>query len=66
MVQSALVNHITCTLLEENNLDIDSLEALYQKVMVDGFTNQDIDSLGETKAIKDMEKAIATFSTNLS
>ena len=55
LVRSALVYHITCTLLEENKLEIDSLEASYLKA-----TNQDLDSLGQMEAIKNIEKATAT------
>ena len=63
LVQSALVNHITCTLLEENKLVIDGLESWYQQAIDEGFTNEDLISLSETQAIKDMEKSIAVFAT---
>ena len=63
LVQSALVNHISYTLIEENKLVVDDLESSYRKPMEKGITNDDLLNLSETKAFRSMEKSIATFST---
>ena len=63
LVQSALVNHISYTLIEENKLVVDDLESSYRKAMEKEITNNDLLNLSETEAFKNMEKSIATFST---
>ena len=40
LVQSALVNHISYTLIEENKLVVDDLESSYRKAMEQGITKR--------------------------
>ncbi|XP_066911989.1 uncharacterized protein [Clytia hemisphaerica] len=66
LVQSALINHITCTLVDQNKLVIEDIESSYKKAMDEGFTNDNLVTLSESKAIRDMEESIATFSNTMS
>ena len=65
-MQSALVNHITSTLVEENKLNVDELESFYQKAMKEGISNDELQILSESEAFGNMDDSIASFLTTIS
>ena len=61
LVQSALVNHINNTLIDEGKVDVSELEDIYNKAMKDGMKKEDLEELGNNDVFRNTQEAMSNY-----